>query len=72
MTMKRFFPTLVALTLSFAAACSTVPGTGRNQLNFIPLDQQMSLGSDAYAEAMGSAKIITTGPDAEMVKRIGQ
>ncbi len=71
MMMKRFFPTLLALTLTVLASCSTVPGTGRKQVNFISLDQQMALGSEAYTETLASAKVVTSGPDAEMVERIG-
>ncbi len=72
MTMQRFLPTILALTLTLLTACQTVPGTGRRQVNFIPLDQQMALGAEAYTETLNSAKILTSGPDAKMVKRIGE
>ena len=54
------------------AACSTVPFTGRSQLRFIPLDQELSLGAQAYDETLGQSKVIKTGKDAEMVARVGQ
>nr|MBC8407063.1 hypothetical protein [Planctomycetota bacterium] len=72
MTMQRFLPTILALTLTLLTACQTVPGTGRRQVNFIPLDQQMALGAEAYTETLNSAKILTSGPDAKMAKRIGE
>ena len=51
--------------------CSTVPGTGRKQFRFTTLDMEMSLGADAYSTELEGAKVITSGHDAEMVKRVG-
>ena len=62
---------LVALTLA-PAACQTVPGTGRSQLNVMSIGTEMSLGSQGYTEAMRETRVITSGADAEMVQRIGQ
>ena len=70
--MKRFFTTTLATALLFLSACQTVPGTGRSQFNFIPFSQEMALGLDAYTEVLENEKIVTSGPDAEMVNRIGQ
>ena len=53
------------------AACTKVAGTGRNQLNFMSLGQEASLGDEAYAEALAGKKIVRDGPDAERVRRIG-
>ncbi len=55
------------------AACSTVPGTGRSRLTpMMSLDEQMNLGKQAYKETLSKAKIIKTGPEADMVRRIGE
>ncbi len=66
--MKRLLPILLlALT-----ACSTVEGTGRRRVNFMSLGQEMSLGAEAYSDVLANEAIITIGPDAQMVKRIGK
>ena len=57
--------------LFLAASCQTVEGTGRSQLNFISLRTEMRLGLQAYREALDSTEIVTQGPDAEMVQRVG-
>ena len=53
------------------AACSAVPGTGRSQLVFLSPAQEMNLGAEAYDSMLADAKLVTAGPDAEMVARIG-
>lgn len=53
-------------------ACSTVPGTGRRTLNLVDLDTAMQLGEESYTEMTGSAPVITSGPDYEMVQRLGE
>ena len=66
-----------ALTVVLAAAalsstgCTKVAGTGRAQLNFMSLEQDASLGDEAYAETLAGKKLIKDGPDAERVRRIG-
>ena len=62
----------LALALSFGAttACQTVAVTGRSQFNIYSLSDDKQLGAQAYAEAMGSAKRVTSGPQYEQVKRV--
>jgi predicted Zn-dependent protease len=66
--------TLLALTcVSVAlAACQTVPGTGRKQTVWVPLSMEMGLGASGYQQTLAEAKTITSGPDYEMVKRVGE
>lgn len=59
---------LLAATL---AACSTTPA-GRRQVNFMSTAQEMRLGSDAYDEMLAEEKLITAGPQYQMVQRIGK
>lgn len=59
---------LLAATL---AACSTTPA-GRRQVNFMSTAQEMRLGSDAYDEMLSEEKLITAGPQYQMVQRIGK
>ena len=68
---------LACLTLSLPlliAACSTVPGTDRNQLMMVPLSVEMSLGGDGYQQTLAESqgKLVTSGPDFERVQRVGQ
>ena len=71
----RFFrvllPVLSAAFVLAGAGCTKVAGTGRNQLNFMSIEQETSLGDEAYAEMLAGKKVIATGPDAERVRRIG-
>lgn len=67
--MKRLLP---LLALAGAAACSSVPGTGRSQFNLVPLGTEMSMGAQAYQETLAEAKVIKTGADYEMVQRLGR
>ncbi len=62
---------LILSAAAALAACTTTP-TGRSQLNFMSQAEEMRLGSDAYGEMLADAKRITSGPDYEMVQRLGK
>lgn len=68
--MRVFLPTLLLAVL--ITACSTVPGTGRSQINFMSTSQEMRMGAQAYREMLADEQVVTSGPDAEMVRRIGE
>ena len=53
-------------------ACSTVPGTGRTQFLLISTEQEMALGAQAYSETLAGVTLVTSGPEAEMVQRLGR
>lgn len=61
-------PALVMTLL--LAGCTKVSGTGRTQFNFMSRDQELSLGEGAYTEELANAKLITSGEQFEMVKRV--
>ncbi len=63
---------MLAAALLLLAGCATVPGTGRSQFRFTSLGMELSLGSEAYASELQGAKLVASGPQAEMVQRIGQ
>ena len=63
---------LLVLALVFIAGCSTVPVTGRQSFNLIPEGQAIALGADAYQQALAGAKIVRSGPDYDMVNRVGR
>jgi predicted Zn-dependent protease len=62
---------VLLLSLLSAVACSTVPGTGRSQLNFMSSAQEMSLGAQSYRAMLKGERVIKEGPDAKMVQEIG-
>lgn len=63
---------LFALVISFViAACATVPITGRKQLIIIPVGQELALGADSYRQVLSESDVVTSGPDFEMVRRVG-
>lgn len=68
-TLKIFIPTiLLALTLYY---CSTVPITGRSQLNLIPASEINSLSFQQYDEFLRTNKLSTDAEKTAMVKRVG-
>ena len=62
---------LVVATLSLSA-CATVPVTGRKTFNVIPESQAVAMGADAYQQVLSSSKLVTSGPEYEMVVRVGR
>lgn len=68
--LKIFVPIiLLAFTVYY---CSTVPITGRSQLNIIPSSEMNSLSFQQYKDFLKTNKLSTNKKDAEMVKRVGQ
>ncbi len=56
-----------AITLS----CTTVPITGRQQLDLVPAGQMMSMSYQQYDQFLKENKLSTNQPQADMVKRVG-
>jgi len=71
MSASRLFVLLALLVTLLAPACSTVPVTGRSQLSFMSLESEMSLGYEAWDQTLAESNLITSGPEYEMVQRIG-
>ena len=64
----------LALTLPIAAllfACSTVPLTGRRQLDLVPSDQIMAMSAQQYDQVLDEHTVIRGTDDARMVDRVG-
>ena len=67
--IKIFVPIiLLALTLYY---CSTVPITGRSQLNLIPASEINALSFQQYDEFLRTSKLSTDAEKTAMVKRVG-
>ncbi|KAA3608741.1 MAG: M48 family peptidase [Planctomycetota bacterium] len=71
MKTNVLLPFLLLILLAIQA-CQTVPGTGRRQLNAFSTGQAIQMGEEAYPELLKGAKIVTSGPEYEMVQRVGQ
>jgi predicted Zn-dependent protease len=68
--MKPFFACIASLVLCLA--CVTVPGSGRSRLvPLLSLNEQISLGTQAYDEELSKQKLIKSGPQYDMLQRIG-
>ena len=53
-------------------ACSTVPHTGRSQLNLVSSDQLASASAQQFDQLKTQSKLITSGPQYDMVQRVGK
>jgi predicted Zn-dependent protease len=62
---------LNAAALALLAGCATVPGTGRHQFLITSREDEMQLGEKSYAEELKGAKLIKSGPQFDMVQRVG-
>ncbi len=66
---KLLFLLSIAL---FFYACSTVPISERKQLKLIPKSNMFAMSFQQYDDFLKTHKVIKTGSDAAMVKRVGQ
>ncbi|MFB3908118.1 MAG: M48 family metallopeptidase [Candidatus Eisenbacteria bacterium] len=60
------------LLLVVLAACATVPITGRKSFNLIPEGEEIALGADSYQQLLKQEEVVQSGPDVEMVRRVGR
>lgn len=70
--MSLLRPLLPALLLTLILACSTVPLTGRRQLDLIPASTMLSMSFQQYDEFLQANPPSRGGEDAAMVTRIGE
>lgn len=71
--MKHAFPRTIALLTLTAVlvSCSTVPITGRKQLNLIPGSTMLSMSAQQYGEFLQTNKLSTNAQQVDMVRRVG-
>jgi len=73
MTPKHLFITMSAWLLAVAlAACSTVPVTGRQQLDLVPAGQVMAMSATEYRKFMAGHEVVTGTEESRSVKRVGE
>ena len=63
---------LAVATLFLFQTCSSVPLTGRSQLNMIPSGEMLSMSYQQYDQFMKENPLSTNQPAVEMVKRVGR
>jgi predicted Zn-dependent protease len=66
--MRHFFSVCALLVLT---SCSTVPITGRSQLNLIPGSSMLSMSLQQYDTFLKDHKLSTNKEQTDMVKRVG-
>jgi predicted Zn-dependent protease len=54
------------------AGCSTNAVTGRKQFKLVPEQQLQQMGNDQYRQFLSSHSVVSSGANAEMVRRVGQ
>jgi predicted Zn-dependent protease len=71
--MRRFKLFIISLvsSLTFLLSCSTVPLTGRNQLNLIPSNEMLSMSYQQYGQFLSENKLSNDATNTAMVKRVG-
>ena len=72
MRSSLIYGLVMALLFLCAPGCSSVPVTGRQQLNIIPASQMMSMSYQQYGEFPKANKLSTDKPSADMVRRVGR
>jgi len=71
--MKKIFVFIsVIIILSFLNSCSTVPLTGRSQLNMIPDSEMLSMSFQEYDQFLNENKKSNNQGQTAMVKRVGK
>jgi predicted Zn-dependent protease len=70
-TRKGLFSLVSIAAVFVLAACSTVPVTGRRQLNLIPDSQILSMSYSEYDQFLKESKLSDDAAATAMVKRIG-
>lgn len=71
MFQKNAYRCLVLLPAIVLAACSTVPLTGRQQLDLVPSGQIMAMSAEQYKDVMDEHTVVTGTSEARMVAEIG-
>lgn len=62
----------LASTLFVAAACSTVPITGRRQLSLVSETEMNQMAATEYQKVLTSSKVVSSGTQAVQVRQVGQ
>lgn len=69
--MKTFARLCFFAMVALLPSCQNAPVTGRSQLVLLSLEQEMSLGADAYRQTLREERVIKRGPDTQRIREIG-
>jgi predicted Zn-dependent protease len=69
---QRRFLTVIIFALLFIVSCSTVPVTGRRQLNIVPESTINSMSFQQYDEVLKTSKLSNDQAKVQMLKRVGK
>jgi predicted Zn-dependent protease len=62
---------IMILLVSMVYSCSTVPITGRKQVNLLPESEMIAMGFSSYSEFMNTAPLSSNTAMTSMVKEVG-
>lgn len=68
---RAFLIAAPLVLFSLQTGCSTVPVTGRNQLDLIPASTMLSMSDQQYGTFLSSHQLSTNREQTELVKRVG-
>ena len=71
MRKLKYFILVILTSSTLFLSCSTVPLTGRSQLNMIPSSEMMTMSFQQYDQFLKENKVSTNKANTDMVKRIG-
>lgn len=71
MQTLKYFIAIIVTSSVFFISCSTVPLTGRSQLNMIPSSEMLTMSYQQYDQFLKENKLSTNQAEVNMVKRIG-
>lgn len=72
MKSMLFYVQMSVLTVFLFSSCSTVPLTGRSQLDLIPSSKMLSMSFQQYDDFLKKNKLSTNREQTQRVKRVGQ
>ncbi|WP_234734839.1 M48 family metallopeptidase [Tellurirhabdus bombi] len=67
--MKR--TVIATLLIGLIIGCQKVPLSGRSQLRLVPSSQLLPLSFSNYKEVLDTSRVVRSGEQAEMVRRVG-
>jgi predicted Zn-dependent protease len=67
----KYFIFVILTSSTFFLSCSTVPLTGRSQLNMIPSSEMLTMSFQQYDQFLKENKVSTNKANTDMVMRIG-
>jgi len=71
MRKLKYFILVILTSSTLFLSCSTVPLTGRSQLNMIPSSEMLTMSFQQYDQFLKENKVSTNKANTDMVKRIG-